>query len=328
MKDLNDYVTGNDLEAADFNQPMSEIQQAITDSGQTLSSGDLGQLSRAIGSFNAANKAAAVLLTPVNNKMYFIGGTDGGWFKGVTGAADSTYADNGGVYCGTVFIPTGGDGTSAYLRDYSGAAHSAWFGITGVTDDTVALTALKNSGVLDVYLDDVIAITTGFTIDIVGQHWYGLGSIKTKDAANATAVTITANEVKFDITVDGNKANQTTGTPSCVNVTGANRVKIKAEKIYNARGNCLNVSNSDNFLSWRTIYSGSGAGKGYVIYNGSDRAKMLYVTAENNYLDGGHITHGGGAASNRPRVVGGVYDNNGDVAATASKNKLFKWIPR
>jgi hypothetical protein len=116
MKDLNDYVTGNDLEASDFNEIPSEIQQAITDSGQTLSSGDLGQLSKAIGSIASDNKAAAILLTPINNKSYFIGGTDGGWFKGVTGAALLTYSDNGGSYCGTQFIPTGGDGTKAWVR--------------------------------------------------------------------------------------------------------------------------------------------------------------------------------------------------------------------
>jgi len=60
------------------------------------------------------NKAAAVLVTPVADSMVFIGGTDGGWFKGVTGG--SGYSDNGGSYCGTQFIPTGGDGSAAWLQ--------------------------------------------------------------------------------------------------------------------------------------------------------------------------------------------------------------------
>lgn len=139
MKVLNTKVTGNDLTAAEFNEPMSEIQKAITDSGQTLSSGDLGQLSKAIGSIPFDDKAAAVLVEPINNKSYFIGGTDGGWFKGVTGG--SGYADNGGAYCGTVFIPTGGDGSKAWVRVDTGVADPVWFGaVFDGTDNSAALT--------------------------------------------------------------------------------------------------------------------------------------------------------------------------------------------
>ena len=268
--------------------------------------------------YHYSNKADAIANTPVNGTVRFVGGTDGGWFKEVTGASPGTYSDNGGSYCGTVFIPTGGDGSEAWVRVYDNYVLAEWFGIDGTSDDTAALVKMRDSGALDLRINGITAITTGLTLNVANQHWSGDGEIKTKDSSNGTAVTITANDVKFDINVNGNKANQTTGSPACVYVNGANRVKVKADKIYDARGNCLLVNNSDNFLSWRTTYSGSGTGKGYVIQAGSDRAKMLYVTAENNYLDGGHITHGGGAASNRPRVIGGVYDNNGDVAASAS----------
>ena len=89
----------------------------------------------------ATNKAAAVLLTPVANAMLFVGGTDGGWFKGVTGS--SGYSDNGGSYCGTQFIPTGGDGSSAWVRVYDGAISVAWFGAVGdnSTDDQSSIQA-------------------------------------------------------------------------------------------------------------------------------------------------------------------------------------------
>ena len=139
MKDLNDKATGSTLTASEFNEIPSEIQQAITDSGQTLSSGDLTQLSKAT-SANVANKAAAVLLTPINNKSYFIGGSDGGWFKGVTGG--SGYADNGGSYCGTQFIPTGGDGSAAWVRVYDDSINIVWFGAIAGADST---TAIKNT---------------------------------------------------------------------------------------------------------------------------------------------------------------------------------------
>lgn len=148
MKDLNDYVNGNTLQPADFNEIPSEIQNAITNSGQTLSSGDLTQLGKAIGSISFDNKSAAVLVAPINNKSYFIGGTDGGWFKGVTGAAAGTYSDNGGSYCGTQFIPTGGDGSAAYVRDDKTLITPQMFGAVGdgTTDDTMAFTNAAAAG--------------------------------------------------------------------------------------------------------------------------------------------------------------------------------------
>jgi len=84
----------------------------------------------AVNTRTATNKAAAVLLTPVANAMLFVGGTDGGWFKGVTGAAPGTYTDNGGAYCGTVFIPTGGNGSKAYLRVDDRCFNVVYFGAT------------------------------------------------------------------------------------------------------------------------------------------------------------------------------------------------------
>jgi len=194
------------------------------------------------------------------------------------------------------------------------------FGATGdgVTDDTTALQAAENSGASLIYVPSGTYISTGIILNTVSQRWYGEGEIKTQDASNATAVTITGNDIYFDVNVNGNKANQTTGSPSCIYVNGADRVHIRADKIYNARGTCLLVSDSDNFMSYRTTYSGSDTNKGIVIQQGSARAKLLYITVEDNYLDGLHITHGGGAASNSPRVIGGTYQNNGDVAAAAS----------
>jgi len=97
----------------------------------------------AVNTRTATNKAAAVLLTPVADAMLFVNGSDGGLFKAVTGAAAATYSDNGGSYCGTQFIPTGGDGSTAWVRDYSGAISVAWFGAVGdnSTDDQSSIQA-------------------------------------------------------------------------------------------------------------------------------------------------------------------------------------------
>jgi hypothetical protein len=88
------------------------------------------------------SKAEAVKFTPVNGKVYFIGGTDGGWFYGVTGAAPGTYSDDGGSYCGTVFIPTGGDGTAAWVRSNAKPVSVAWYGADGSSTD---ITAFNNA---------------------------------------------------------------------------------------------------------------------------------------------------------------------------------------
>jgi len=94
--------------------------------------------------YHYSNKADAIANTPVNGTVRFVGGTDGGWFKEVTGASPGTYSDNGGSYCGTVFIPTGGDGSEAWVRDSDGYYFdAAWFGLVG--DNSTDETTLLNS---------------------------------------------------------------------------------------------------------------------------------------------------------------------------------------
>jgi len=184
MKDLNDYVDGNTLEPSDFNEIPSEIQQAITDSGQTLSSGDLGQLSKAIGGYSKTDKTAAALITPVAGKTMFVESSDGGLFKAVTGAAPATYSDNGGSYCGTQFIPTGGDGSAAWVRVDGGynvglGMDIRWFGavVDGTTDDStaaqLAYTAVTAGGDV-LFPDGTTYIETGITVptraDLAGER--------------------------------------------------------------------------------------------------------------------------------------------------------------
>jgi hypothetical protein len=96
---------------------------------------------------SAADKAAAVLITPVAGKMLFVESSDGGWFKYKSGVG---LTDNGGAYCGTQFIPTGGDGSTAWVRVDGGynvglGYQPEWFGakgdgdgVGGGTDDYLA----------------------------------------------------------------------------------------------------------------------------------------------------------------------------------------------
>lgn len=66
-----------------------------------------------------------------------------GEFRWVSGASAGTYVDNNG----TIIVPTGGDGSAAWLRVYTGAVNVRWFGATGngTTDDTVAIQAAIDS---------------------------------------------------------------------------------------------------------------------------------------------------------------------------------------
>jgi len=94
-----------------------------------------------------ASKADAIawidLYGIVGGQQFFVTSEDGGSFIGKTGAAAATYADDGGAYCGTQFIPTGGDGSSALVREYSGTADARWFGAANdVATDSAASVAL------------------------------------------------------------------------------------------------------------------------------------------------------------------------------------------
>jgi len=109
-----------------------------------------------------SNKAAAVAYIDVNGitngQAYFITSSDGGDFVGVTGASAGTYADNSTSYCGTQFIPTGGDGSSALVRPPFESINVKWFGAVGdgVANDTTAIQsvfdALDTRGGGTVYL--------------------------------------------------------------------------------------------------------------------------------------------------------------------------------
>jgi len=80
-----------------------------------------------------ANKTAAQALTAAQDgDKVFITSDDGGEFTVRYNATPATYADDGGSYCGTQFIPSGGDGTIGIVRDGDISEYNSdWFGLAG-----------------------------------------------------------------------------------------------------------------------------------------------------------------------------------------------------
>lgn len=90
-----------------------------------------------IPGYTVTDKAAAVLITPVAGKTMFVESSDGGLFKYKSGVG---LTDDDPTYCGTQFIPTGGDGSIAW-ENTSNLVTPAQFGAVGdgVIYDTDAL---------------------------------------------------------------------------------------------------------------------------------------------------------------------------------------------
>jgi len=149
---------------------------------------DLGIISSITDSVTVASKAVAVALTPTAGQSLYILSEDGrgNTWQAIVGAAPGTYSDNGGAFCGTVFIPTGGDGSTAWVRDYSGPVNVLWFGadVTGSSDSTTAFTISK---VVSPYLE----IPAGtFILDDYrltnGETWKTAGYAETRIQQGST----------------------------------------------------------------------------------------------------------------------------------------------
>lgn len=159
--------------------------------------------------------------TPLSyNRVYVKSHTsegDGGHgvFRAVTGAAAGTYVDNNG----TVIVPTGGDGSSAWLREYSGAVNVHWFGAKGdgVTDDTAAIQAAIQAAVGNTTFfsaDKVYIISSELTLPS-SSHLFGYGAKLFLKALSNSRMLSNNNHTAGNTNIfieglefDGNKNNQ------------------------------------------------------------------------------------------------------------------------
>lgn len=190
-------------------------------------------------SYVVANKAAAAALSLTSaddGRKVFVTSDDGGEFTVRYNATPSTYADDGGSYCGTQFIPSGGDGTIGIVRDYQGAIFAHWFGVetsasaltntTGFQNAIDAANALTYGGsvsakpglytIASAGLHDGrnhgLMLKDNVTLDFPGSH---LCTIKSDASADMDVLITdrvsgpTTNIGIKGLTIDGNQANQT-----------------------------------------------------------------------------------------------------------------------
>ncbi len=105
-------------------------------------------------------KTAAKGVDPAKYQKLCIASKDGGFFRAVTGATPGTYSDDSAASAGTVIIPTGGDGSKAFIRVIQDATYSLeWFG--GEADATT---------INDTAFDEILAALDGVGGKIVGNE--------------------------------------------------------------------------------------------------------------------------------------------------------------
>ena len=135
---------------------------------------------------------------------YTVGDGGNGTFYSVTGASAGTYVDNGG----TIIVPTGGDGSSAWIRQINGNIDVLMFGAdkTGATSSSAAfqsaIQALGQQGgtVLvpagKFYLATSIVVTPAVSLkgpyEYIGNTFIGLGQYEDYNYNSALRVASTA----------------------------------------------------------------------------------------------------------------------------------------
>lgn len=140
-----------------------------------------------------------------------------------------TYVDNGG----SIIVPTGGDGSAAWLWEYSGPINVKWFGAKGdgLTDDQAALVAaLASGGKRFLFADGTYLQTADLTVPAeVSIAAEGGATLKAADANSiTTAMLVVSSGVTLrGLRLDGNSANNTTGIYSGISGTHTSRVVIE-----------------------------------------------------------------------------------------------------
>jgi hypothetical protein len=105
-----------------------------------------------------------------------------------TGAAPGTYVDDGGL----IIVPTGGDGSEAWLISTSLDTNVAWYGAIGdgVNDDTSAIQAAFDSGSTAIcFPEGHFKVTSTIIYDVTVKLIYGAGGSMIVTGGNPSTLT-------------------------------------------------------------------------------------------------------------------------------------------
>jgi parallel beta-helix repeat protein len=201
-------------------------------------------------------------------QQYFVTSDDGGPFIGKTGAAPGTYADDGASYCGTQFIPTGGDGSIALDRQYNGPVSVKWFGAVGdgVTDDTNAFDT---------------AIIAGRSV-MVSEGTYQINLVK--DGVSNVTLTGTPNSI-----LKGIVAGTVLGFSNCTNIK-IEGLKIQGVRTYVSGSACIKLDEVDEFqILGNHVIDSSRMG---ITAQASEHGVIANNLVESSYQDGIMVRRG------------------------------------
>lgn len=174
------------------------------------------------------------------------GGIDGDFYA-VTGAAPGTYVDNGG----TIIVHTGGDGSAAWLRNYSGAVNVKWF------DSGIANAAFSSA------IDVLISIGGGDLLVPPGVYTWSAAVNKT--LPNGITVRVIGYGATIDATgITGTVAGDTnifsiSGSRSTGSLLSASPLKgdfsfTTSSSINSVAGEVVLITSTDLWNSTRAYY--------------------------------------------------------------------------
>ena len=181
-----------------------------------------------------------------------IGDGGEGKFEWIDGAAPGTYVDDDGI----TIVPTGGDGSGAWIRSYSGAVNIQWFGAIGDysggtgTDNTTAIQAAIDADYEIIVpagfylISDTITLSTKKKIKFIGAYGYANGFYPAAYFVKDSTMTTAGIQCNQGSTIEGGGVLGEAGNSGDgIQVVGG-RVVLKNVWAHGAGDNGIRIGNS------------------------------------------------------------------------------------